>query len=32
MHPDAYAVEVGPSAAAYVNGLLKSSDREVQMR
>jgi hypothetical protein len=32
MHPDAYAVEVGPYAAAYVNGLLNSPDRDVQMR
>jgi hypothetical protein len=32
MHPDSYAVEAGPYAAAYVNGLLKSPDRKVQMQ
>jgi len=31
MHPDSYAVEVGPYAAAYVNGLLASPDRKAQM-
>jgi hypothetical protein len=31
MHPDAYAVEAGPSAAQFVNGLLKSPDRIPQM-
>lgn len=31
MHPDAYAVEAGPFAAQYVNGLLHSSDRVATM-
>jgi hypothetical protein len=32
MRPDSYAVEAGPSAAAYVNGLLKRPDRKIQMQ
>ena len=32
MHPDSYAVEVGPYAAAYVNGILKTPDRVGHMR
>jgi hypothetical protein len=32
MHPDSYAVEAGPYAALYVNGLLKRSDRKIQMQ
>jgi hypothetical protein len=32
MHPDGYAVEAGPYAAAYVNGLLNSPDRKVRMQ
>jgi hypothetical protein len=32
MHPDSYAVEAGPSAAAYVDGLLTSPDRKSQMQ
>jgi hypothetical protein len=32
MHPDSYAVEAGPYAAAYVNGLLKNPDRTTRMR
>ena len=32
MHPDAYAVEVGPDAAHFVNGLLKSPNRIEQVR
>ena len=32
MHPDAYAVEVGPYAAAYVQKLLKRSDRKAVMQ
>ena len=31
MHPDAYAVEAGPEAAGFVNGLLKSPDRIARM-
>ena len=32
IHPDVYAVEVGPNAARYVSGLLKSSDRMTRMQ
>ena len=32
MRPDSYAVEAGPYAAAYVNGLLKDSQRASHMR
>jgi hypothetical protein len=32
MRPDSYAVEAGPSAAAYVNGLLQDSQRASHMR
>jgi hypothetical protein len=32
MHPDSYAVEAGPYAAAYVNGLLKDPDRTARMK
>jgi hypothetical protein len=31
MHPDAYAVEAGPYAARYVNGLLHDPDRILKM-
>lgn len=31
MHPDAYAVEAGPYAAKFVNGLLRNPDRIAQM-
>jgi hypothetical protein len=31
MHPDAYAVEAGPDAARFVNGLLRSPDRIARM-
>jgi len=31
VHPDAYAVESGPEAAAFVNGLLHSPDRLARM-
>ena len=31
MHPDAYAVEAGPSAAAYVQTVLKRADRKAVM-
>jgi hypothetical protein len=32
MHPDSYAVEAGPYAAAYVNGLLKDPKRATRMK
>jgi hypothetical protein len=32
MHPDAYAVEAGPYAAAYVQTILKSPDRKAVMQ
>lgn len=32
MHPDAYAVEAGPYAAAYVQAILKSPDRQAVMQ
>src|ERR1700731_1440410 len=32
IHPDVYAVEVGPDAAGYVSNLLRSSDRMARMR
>ena len=32
MHPDSYAVEAGPYAAEYVNGLLKNPDRKSRMQ
>jgi hypothetical protein len=32
MHPDSYAVEAGPYAAAYVNGLLNNPGRAFQMQ
>ena len=32
IHPDAYAVEVGPDAARFVSGLLKSPDRMSRMQ
>lgn len=32
MHPDAYAVEAGPSAASYVNSMLHSSERQSDLR
>jgi hypothetical protein len=32
MHPDSYAVEAGPYAAAYVNGLLKDPERTTRMK
>ncbi len=31
VHPDAYAVESGPEAASFVNGLLRSPDRLARM-